>query len=67
MSNPFTESLRKLLKENPEHCYVTDNYIAALMGEELNDVLVITGDFKNKTPAEINQKIIDTINQITKR
>jgi hypothetical protein len=30
-------------------------------------VLVITGDFEGATPEQVNQKIIDTINQITKK
>jgi hypothetical protein len=65
MSNPFMEDLKRKLQENPEHCYVTNTYIAALMGD--GQVLVITGDFEGATPEQVNQKIVDTINQITKK
>lgn len=65
MSNPFVENLKALLRENPEHCYVTDTFLAVFIGEpEEENVMVIAGDFGSKKPEELNQIIVDTINRL---
>ena len=66
MSNAFYSHVKAQLLKNPGHCYVTDTYLAVFIGEGEQDVLVIAGDFTNASAEEVNQKIIDTINNITK-
>lgn len=65
MANPFVEHLKAELKKRPDECYVTDTFVAVLVGEE-ESVLCITGDFKGKTPAEVNDKIVEAINKLGK-
>jgi hypothetical protein len=65
-SSSFQEHIKSILKKNPDQVYVTDTFFALFIGEGEEDVLIITGDFKDAGPDVINQKIVDAINAITK-
>jgi len=52
--------LVRKLKKNPNHIYVEDKFMAVLMPDGQN-VLVIPGSFKDLTPEEANLKLQDIL------
>lgn len=64
MANPFIEDLKRKLSENPDECYVTDQYIAVLIDDT---VVILPGDFKDASPEAINEHIVNMISHLTKK